>query len=326
MYLGHLAVKENLVSDIASLVELITLRDFLRFAVTQFRSAGLAYGHGTTSALDDAAFLILETLHLPIDTLEPWLDARLTRPERAVLAAVIEKRVVTRKPSAYLTQSAYIGPYRFHVDERVIVPRSFIGELLCGDDQVPLGLASPPQSILDLCTGSGCLAIVAAHKYPAASVTAGDVSSDALAVAAQNIKQHRLSDRVHLVETDLFAGLGDRQFDLIVCNPPYVTAAAVAAFPSEHRAEPVLAHIGGADGMDLVRRILKSAGDHLASGGTLLMEIGQGRDILERDYPSLPFLWLETEHSDGEVFSLEAAALQTDVKGAVKRSKRPGRR
>ena len=312
-------------SEQTNFTELITVRDFLRFAVSRFRQAELSFGHGTTTALDDAAFLLLESLHLPIDSLEPWLDARLTRSERATLAAVIENRVVTRKPSAYLTRSAYIGPHRFYVDERVIVPRSFIGELLCDADSLPFGLAREPRRILDLCTGSGCLAVVAAHAFPAARVTAADISTDALAVAADNIARHNLGLRVDLVQTDLFARLGGLQFDLILCNPPYVTTATVAGFPSEHKAEPVLAHIGGDDGMDLVRRILAEAGGHLARDGVLIMEIGQGRPIMERDF-KLPFVWLDTEHSEGEVFALEAAALHNDGKSTAKRVKGTSRR
>ena len=307
-------------SELANLSELITVRDFLRFAVTQFRLAGLSFGHGTTTALDDAAFLILETLHLPIDSLEPWLDARLTRAERTLVASMIENRVVTRKPSAYLTKSAYIGPHRFYVDQRVIVPRSFIGELLCADTSL-LPLDGEPHRILDLCTGSGCLAIVAAHTFADAEITGIDLSHDALNVAAENVQRHNLGGRITLLESDGFERLHAHRFDLIVCNPPYVTAAAVAAFPDEYKAEPVMAHIGGTDGMDLVRRIIGQAGDHLTPNGTLLMEIGQGRPVLERDFPELPFLWLETEHSDGEVFALDAAALQIKSKSPMKRAK-----
>lgn len=300
-----------MVSELASLSELVTIRDFLRFAVSRFRAAELSYGHGTVTALDDAAFLILETLHLPIDNLEPWLDARLTRAERTLLTGVIEDRVVTRKPSAYLTHSAYIGPHRFFVDGRVIVPRSFIGELLCTDDGAALDLAHEPERVLDLCTGSACLAIVAAHRFAQAHVVAVDVSRDALEVAKENVKRHGLAARVQLQEGDLFAALGGSRFDLILCNPPYVTNAAVASFPAEYKAEPVLAHSGGTDGMDLVRRVIDTAGDHLAPDGVLVMEVGQGRDILERDYPGLPFLWLDTELSVGEVCKLEAADVQT---------------
>ena len=316
-------------SDTPQLPELLSVRDFLRFAVSRFREAGLTFGHGTSTALDDAAFLILETLHLPIDTLEPWLDARLTRNERVQLAATIEKRVVTRKPSAYITRSAYLGRHRFYVDERVIVPRSFLGELMVeaeNDGGLPFGLDAPPLRILDLCTGSGCLAIVAAHLFPHADVTAVDLSEEALAVAAENVKRHGLDGRVALVKGDLFAGLGGAPFDLIVTNPPYVTAGAVARFPVEHQAEPVMAHLGGADGMDLVRRILAGAATHLAPSGTLVVEVGQGRDTLEAAYPQLPFLWLDTELSQGEVFALAAETLQVEKKPSAKRPRaRPAR-
>lgn len=301
--------------------ELITIRDFLRFAVTKFGNAGLTYGHGTTNALDDAAFLILESLHLPIDTLEPWLDARLTRAERALIGGVIEARVVTRQPSSYITRTAYIGPHKFTVDTRVIVPRSFIGELLCAEIDPPLALQRPPSRVLDLCTGSGCLAIVAAHTFPEAQVTAVDISAHALEVADENIRRHNLSGRVQARPGDLFDALQDEKFDLILCNPPYVQAATVASFPPEHKAEPALAHDGGADGMDLVRRVIDGAGRHLATHGTLIVELGQGRAIIERDYPQLPFLWLDTEHGEGEVFSLEAASLQAPPKAGSNRSK-----
>lgn len=313
------------VSELASLAELVTVRDYLRFAVTQFEMAGLAYGHGTTTALDDAAFLILESLRLPIDSLEPWLDARLTRNERTMLAGLIEKRVVTRKPSAYLTGSAYIGPYRFVIDERVIVPRSFIGELLCQGDGPFAALRMEPRRILDLCTGSGCLGIVAAYAFPSAQVTIGDLSRDALAVARENIARHKFDARVQAVETDLFGALGGERYDLVLCNPPYVTEAAVAAFPAEWKAEPRLAHAGGGDGMDLVRRVLETAGDHLSDDGMLVMEVGQGRPVLERDYAALPFLWLDTELSSGEVFALEAQALQNPIAPTAKRKARSAR-
>ena len=304
------------------LAELITVRDYLRFAATRFGEAGLAYGHGTASALDDAAFLILETLHLPHDNLEPWLDARLTRAERIKVYDMIENRVVTRTPSSYLTNSAYIGPHRFYVDPRVIVPRSFLGELLCADGDLPFGLEVSPARVLDLCTGSACLAIVAAHAFPKAQVTAADLSNDALVVAAENVKRHGLESRLKLVQSDLFAALADTRFDLILCNPPYVTAAAVAAFPPEHKAEPAVAHFGGVDGMDLVRKIIAVAGRHLKPDGILVMEIGQGRDTLELDYPELPLQWLETEYSVCEVLMLDAAALQIAKKDGGKKSKR----
>ena len=201
------------------------------------------------------------------------------------------------------------------------MPRSFIAELMLSEAGLPLDVDEAPRRILDLCTGSGCLAIVAAHMFPDAAVVAADLSRDALAVAEENVTRHGLAQRLTLLQSDLFAALAGERFDLILCNPPYVTAGAVAAFPAEHKAEPVLAHIGGVDGMDLVRRIIDQGSEHLTTNGTLVMEIGQGRAIVERDYPDLPFLWLDTELSDGEVFVLPAAALQDAAKPAQKRPK-----
>ena len=290
---------------------LFTVRDWLRYAVSRFQAAGLVYGHGTTSALDEAAFLILHTLHLPIDQLEPWLDARLVRDERAAVAAIIDKRITTRKPAPYLTNEAWIQGHAFYVDERVIVPRSYLGELLhMGLD----GVIERPDaiaSILDLCTGSGCLAILAALAFPQAEVDAVDLSPDALEVAQRNVADYGLDSQVALVQSDLFAGLGDKRYDLILTNPPYVSAEAVAAFPPEYAAEPVLAHAGGDDGLDIVRRILAEAPRHLAPEGHLIVEFGSGREILEAEYPDLPFLWLDTANAQGEVFALSAEALQS---------------
>jgi ribosomal protein L3 glutamine methyltransferase len=290
--------------------ELITLRDWLRFAVSRFNAAGLAYGHGTATALDEAAYLLLHTLHLPIDQLDPWLDARLPMADRRALREIIETRIGTRKPAPYLTNRAWVQGHSFYVDERVIVPRSYIGELL---GKGLAGVAADPDAverILDLGTGSGCLAILAALAFPNAQVDAGDVSEDALAVAERNVSDYGLQGRIRLVRSNLFAALGDRRYDLILANPPYVGAAAMAAFPPEHAAEPRLAHAGGADGLDLVRRILAEAGGHLTPEGALVVEVGTGRPILEREYPRLPFLWLDTAESEGEVFALPAAALR----------------
>ncbi len=294
----------------AALASLVTLRDWLRYAVSRFGQAKLSYGHGTAGALDEAAFLILHTLHLAHDEdLAPWLAARLTEPERRAVSDIIEARIATRKPAAYLTNVAYIQGRAFYVDERVIVPRSFIGELL-GDGLAAL-IDNPDAitSVLDLCTGSGCLAILAAEAFPNAKIVAADLTPDALAVAARNVGDYDLAGRIDLVQSNLFDALGTRRFDLILSNPPYVTAQAIAAFPPEYRAEPVLAHLGGGDGMDLVRRILADAPAHLTPAATLVVEIGQGRPVLEAAYPALPFLWLETEASAGEVFALRAADL-----------------
>jgi ribosomal protein L3 glutamine methyltransferase len=289
--------------------DLLTVRDWLRYAASRFTAAELVFGHGTETPLDEAAFLILSALHLPIDQLDPWLDARLTRAERGRIAGLIEARVTTRKPAPYLVNAAWIRGRKFYVDERVIVPRSYIGELL--DDGLSAVVADPDQieSVLDLCTGSGCLAILAALTFPNAAVDAVDVSRDALDVARRNVDDYGLADRVTLRESDLFTKLGKRRYDLILSNPPYVTRAAVAAFPPEYKAEPELAHLGGDDGMDLVRRILREVPAHLSPGGVLVVEIGMGRETLETEYPDLPFLWLDTEQSEGEVFALGAEAL-----------------
>lgn len=288
---------------------LITVRDWLRYAVSRFTVAGLAYGHGTTNARDEAAFLILHTLKLPIDQLDPWLDARLLMSERAALRAIIEKRISARKPAPYLTNEAWAGGHAFYVDERAIVPRSFIAELMAQGLEDVLPELAEAGRILDLCAGSGCLAILAALAYPEAAVDAAELSADALKVAERNVTAYGLEDRVQLVRSDLFGGLTGRRYDLIISNPPYVSAASVAAFPPEYAAEPTQAHAGGSDGLDIVRRILAAAPGHLTPHGTLLMEIGTGRDILEAEFPDLPFLWLDTEESEGEVLALGAADL-----------------
>jgi len=289
--------------------ELTTIRDFLRFAVSRFRAAGLAHGHGATSALDEAAFLILETLHLPVDDINPWLDARLTQAERDALAAIIALRVETRQPAAYLLKRTYMHGVPFYIDERAIVPRSYIGELLFSDlfgggDTSLIGNPQEVGRVLDLCTGSGCLAVLAAGIFPNAEIDAIDLSRDALDVARMNLERHGLSTRINLLHGDLFKPAEGRRYDLILANPPYVAAAEMAAFPPEYAAEPAIAHAGGRDGLDIVRRILAEAPGHLDDGGGLLCEIGTGRELLEAEFPDLDFLWLDTEESQGEVFWL----------------------
>jgi ribosomal protein L3 glutamine methyltransferase len=291
----------------SSIDDLVTVRDWLRYATSRFRREKLVFGHGTSTAFDEAAFLILATLDLPVDQLEPWLEARLTKPEREAIADVIARRIETRKPAPYIVNQAWIRGNKFYADERVIVPRSFIGELL--DEGLDAALPQPEAitSILDLCTGSGCLAILAALKFPRAAVDAVELSAGAAAVARRNIDDYDLGDRVRLMTGDLFAPVTGRRYDFIISNPPYVTQSAVDAFPPEYKAEPTMAHLGGKDGMDIVRRILAEAPHHLAPNGTLVIEIGQGRATLERAFPDLPFLWLDTEESSGEVFALTAS-------------------
>ncbi|HEV7249781.1 MAG TPA: 50S ribosomal protein L3 N(5)-glutamine methyltransferase [Shinella sp.] len=294
--------------------ELVTLRDYWRYAISRFNAADLSFGHGTTTAGDDAAFLLLDSLDLPIDALDPFLDARLLPAERRLLAERIETRVTTRKPSAYITGRAYIQGVRFLVDERVIVPRSHIGEILFNEYVNSPGSSFLPDpmavtSAVDICTGSGCLAVLAAKFFPYAAVDAVDLSADALDVARLNLAEHEVEDQVTLHEGDLFAPLSGRTYDLIITNPPYVDHAALGAFPAEFRAEPQMAHDGGDDGLDLVRQILATAGDHLNPGGGMICEIGSGREILEEEFPHLEFLWLETAESQDAVFWISAEAL-----------------
>ncbi|RFB79628.1 50S ribosomal protein L3 N(5)-glutamine methyltransferase [Methylovirgula sp. 4M-Z18] len=290
-----------------------TLRDFFRYAISRFNAAELIYGHGTDNAVDEAAFIVLEALHLPVDRLDPFLDARLTADEKTRLADLIDARVTTRKPAAYLLGRTYLKGVPFLVEEGVIVPRSFIGELLMSDAlQGEGGLIEDPsavETILDLCTGGGSLAILAAIAFPQAAVDAVDLSPQALALAKRNVALHRLEDQITLHEGDLFKPLGKRRYDLIITNPPYVTAASVASFPPEYQAEPVMAHLGGEDGLDIVRDIVTQAPKHLNRHGALICEIGAGREAFEEHFPDLPVLWLDTDASEGEVFWLRAEDL-----------------
>jgi ribosomal protein L3 glutamine methyltransferase len=282
--------------------ELATLRDWLRFAVTRCGERGIAFGHGTTNAYDEAAYLLLNALHLPLDRLEPFLDARLTHAERGQLAALLDRRIEERIPAAYLTHEAWLGEFRFYVDERVIIPRSFIAELIPDGLEPFVGDGSAIAAALDMCTGSGCLAILLAHAYPGADVDAVDVSSDALAVAQRNVADYGLADRINLIRSDLFANLSGKNYDLVISNPPYVTAVAMEQLPAEHRREPAIALAGGDDGLDAVRVILKEAPRHLAIGGTLVVEVGHNRTAVEQAFPRVPFVWLETGSSSDSVF------------------------
>ena len=284
--------------------ELRTLRDMLRFGVSAFNEAKLFFGHGSTDAFDEAVYLLLHTLHLPLDRLEPFLDATLTMPERARVLAVLRRRVEERIPAAYLTHEAWLGEHKFYVDERVIVPRSFIAELLRESLALWVDDADAVGSVLDLCTGSGCLAILAALTFPAAMVDAVDISADALDVARRNIADYALQHRVNALQSDLFQALGGRQYDLIISNPPYVTAQSMAALPGEYLREPAMALASGVDGLDHVRAILRDAPKHLNADGLLVVEVGFNREGVEAAFPDLPLTWAETSAGDGVVFLL----------------------
>jgi ribosomal protein L3 glutamine methyltransferase len=289
--------------------ELLTLRDWLRWAVSRFAEAGLFFGHGTDNAFDEAAWLILHALHLPHERLEVFLDARLTPDERLAVLNILQQRIARRLPAAYLTHEAWLGDFRFYVDERVIVPRSYFAELL-RESFAPW--VTDPESIvdvLDLCTGSGCLAILMAHAFPNARVDAVDISADALAVAARNVADYGLEHQVSLVRSDVFGKLGKRRYDLIVSNPPYVTAAAMASLPEEYRREPALALAAGDDGLDIVRTILAEAPRHLKAEGLLAIEVGHNREIVEAAFPELPLTWIDTPHAEGKIFLVHARDL-----------------
>jgi ribosomal protein L3 glutamine methyltransferase len=299
----------TLATPTIALTELVTVRDFIRYAVSRFNGAGLFFGHGSDNAWDEAVYLTLHTLNLPIDRLEPFLDARLLPQERERLLNIYRQRCEERLPAAYLTNEAWLGEHRFYVDDRVIVPRSFIAELL--DEQLTPWIDDPwaVESALDLCTGSGCLAILTALAFPNAEVDAVDLSQDALSVAERNIADYQLQGRVTPIHSDAFTALADKRYDLIISNPPYVNAESVAALPPEYLHEPELALGSGEDGLDFTRIILSQAKKHLTEDGILIVEIGHNRDVLEAAYPLLPFTWLETQAGDEYVFMLRAEDL-----------------
>jgi len=295
--------------------ELVTLLDFVRYAVSRFNEAKLTFAHGTTDPVAEAAFLVCETLHLHPDQFESFATARVTASEAHAILDVIARRVSSRKPAAYLVNKIYMRGLPFYVDERVIVPRSFIGELLeshfAGQDGEGPSLIEhgAVENALELCTGSGCIAILAARAFPNAAIEAVDISKDALAVAARNVRDFGLDDRIMLHRGDLYAPVAGKRYDLIIANPPYVDAQGMAGLPPECRAEPKIAFDGGADGLDVVRRILDEAKKYLTAEGGLLCEIGRCRETLELAYPHAEFLWLDTEDSEGEVFWIGASDL-----------------
>jgi ribosomal protein L3 glutamine methyltransferase len=286
-----------------------TVRDLLRFAVSRFNEAKLFFGHGTQNAYDEAAYLILHTLHLPHDTLEPFLDARLLPQEISTVLAQLEARVTRRVPAAYLTHEAWLGEHKFYVDERVIVPRSFIAELL--REQLQLWVKNPDDihTALDMCTGSGCLAILTALAFPNAMVDAVDLSDDALAVARRNVDDYELEEQVRLVKSDLFSNLKGATYDVIISNPPYVNAESMTTLPEEYLREPQMALASGDDGLDHIRVILRESPKYLNKLGFLIVESGHNRDVIESAFPTLPFTWLDVSAGDEFVFLLRAEDL-----------------
>jgi ribosomal protein L3 glutamine methyltransferase len=286
-----------------------TPRDLLRYAVTRFNTAKLFFGHGSAEAFDEAAYLILHTLKLPLDRLEPFLDARLLQEEVLQLLAVIERRVSERVPAAYITNEAWLGSYNFYVDERVLVPRSYIAELV--PHQFSPWVSDPDrvENVLELCTGSGCLAIMLADAFQNATVDAVDISKDALAVAERNIRDYKLDGRVNPIESDLYANVPFKKYSLIVTNPPYVNSDSMSRLPPEYMREPQIALAGGEDGMDLVRKIVDGAFERLTPEGVLVVEIGNERDYAEAAFGHLGLTWLTTSAGDESVFLLTAEQL-----------------
>jgi ribosomal protein L3 glutamine methyltransferase len=294
--------------------DLHTVRDWLRWGTSRFNEAKLFFGHGCDNAHDEAAWLVLHALHLPPDRPEqlgPYLDARLTRHERLAVLELLQQRIARRLPAAYLTHEAWQAGLRFYVDERVLIPRSYFADLLVDGFAPWVDDPYAVESALDLCTGSGCLAILMAHAFPLAKIDAADLSKDALEVARRNVADYGLKERVRLVQGDLFAGLGKRprKYDLIISNPPYVTAQAMRDLPPEYRHEPAGALAAGEDGLDIVRRILADAKKHLAPHGLLAIEVGHNREIVEAAFPELPLTWLDTDSGEGKIFMLRQADL-----------------
>lgn len=281
--------------------ELQTIRDYLRWGVSEFGRAGLFFGHGTDNAYDEARVLVSHVLNLPFDFEPDLLDARLAMFEREAILGLLKRRIDERVPAAYLTKEAWFGGLSFYVDERVLVPRSPIAELIAQDFE-PWLSGTYPQRILDLCTGSGCIGIACAYQFEDARVDLADISLDAINVADINIARHELSDRVRAVQSDVFEWLEGERYDLIVSNPPYVDAEDLADMPAEYHREPALGLASGPDGLDITRQILRNAAKYLNTGGVIVVEVGNSCVALDEAFPTVPFMWLEFERGGHGVF------------------------
>jgi ribosomal protein L3 glutamine methyltransferase len=293
--------------------ELFTIRDWLRFTVSQFEASDIFFGHGTDNSYDEAVWLVMSALHLPHDTLHNFLDAVITETERKHLAHLIEQRITKRTPTAYLLREAWLRGYKFYVDERVIVPRSFIAELLEDGLQPWIEYSEMVESAADICTGSGCLGVLLAEVFPNAVVDVVDISPDAIAVCNINIADYGLQSRVSAIQSDMFAALKGKKYDLIISNPPYVDAPSMATLPTEYRNEPQIALGSGVAGLDHTHTILREAANYLNDDGILVVEIGHNQQALLEAYPDLPFTWLDTSSGDQFVFLLTKQDLKHTI-------------
>jgi ribosomal protein L3 glutamine methyltransferase len=289
--------------------ELFTIRDWLRFAVSQFESSDIFYGHGTDNAYDEAVWLVMSALHLPMDTLNNFFDARLTMQERNKLASLLEQRVSQHTPTAYLVKEAWLQGLKFYVDERVLIPRSFIAELLNDDLSPWIEFPELIESAADICTGSGCLGILLASAFPNAAVDVVDISPDALDVAKINIANYGLEEQITAIQSDMFSALQGKKYDVIISNPPYVDAPSMATLPAEYRNEPQIALGSGTDGLDHTHTLLREAAHYLNDNGILIVEIGHNREALEAAYPHMVFTWLEVSSGNEFVFLLTKSQL-----------------
>lgn len=289
--------------------ELFTIRDWLRYTVSQFEASDIFYGHGTDNSYDEAVWLIMSALHLPHETLNNFLDARILTTERIKLASLIEQRITQHTPTAYLLKEAWLQGFKFYVDERVLIPRSFIAELLSNDLSPWIEFPEMIESAADICTGSGCLGVLLANSFPNAAIDVIDISQDAIDVANINIQNYGLESQITAIKSDMFSALAGKKYDLIISNPPYVDAPSMAVLPAEYRNEPQLALGSGVAGLDHTHTILREAANYLNDGGILIVEIGHNRDALLDAYPGIAFTWLEVSSGNQFVFLLTKSQL-----------------